>query len=327
VSTLGDDIARVVAAVVEICDAHGLIGREMCAIDGVTLPSNASKHRSGTRADFARHATTLEAATALMVERHRSTDALPSEPDLAAKAGQRIARLERDATELRRWLAAHPADRRGPKSTLRKSKRTDNDSARMATGKGVIQGYTGVAAVDARHQIIVEAQAHGTGSEEELLGSVVDALRAVPGLLTATSVITADAGYHSEANLKQLASLPGDALIADPGMRGRDARFTTQHRYHARPEGLHTKAGPAPPREATVYQPHDVPWRPVVAQIADKFLACGVLEHGFARIRYDDCAHEYLLAFSCKARYFCPSCHAKRLVIWTQWLDTTLLAR
>ena len=68
------------------------------------------------------------------------------------------------------------------------------------------------------------------------------------------------------------------------------------------------------------------PWRPVVAQVADKFLACGVLEHGFARIRCDDCAHEYLLAFSCKCRYFCPSCHAKRLAIWTQWLDTTLLA-
>lgn len=68
------------------------------------------------------------------------------------------------------------------------------------------------------------------------------------------------------------------------------------------------------------------PWRPVVAQVADKFLACGVLEHGFARIRCDACAHEYLLAFSCKCRYFCPSCHAKRLAIWTRWLDTTLLA-
>ncbi|MDO8793452.1 MAG: transposase, partial [Vicinamibacterales bacterium] len=68
------------------------------------------------------------------------------------------------------------------------------------------------------------------------------------------------------------------------------------------------------------------PWRPVVGQVADKFLACGILEHGFARIRCDACAHEYLLAFSCKCRYFCPSCHAKRLAIWAQWLDTTLLA-
>src|SRR4030042_374173 len=29
---------------------------------------------------------------------------------------------------------------------------------------------------------------------------------------------------------------------------------------------------------------------------------------------------------SCKGRYFCPSCHAKRLARWTLWLDETLLA-
>lgn len=68
------------------------------------------------------------------------------------------------------------------------------------------------------------------------------------------------------------------------------------------------------------------PWRPVVPQVTDKFLACGILAYGFARIRCDACAHEYLLAFSCKCRYFCPSCHAKRLAIWAQWLVTMLLA-
>jgi transposase len=257
VSTLGDDIARVFAAVVAICDAQGLIGREMFAIDGVKLPSNASKHRSGTRADFARQATKLEAATTLMVQRHRATDALPSEPDLTVKETQRIARLDHDATELRQWLAAHPTDRRGPKGTTRQSNRTDNESAKMATGKGVIQGYTGVAAVDARHQIIVDAQAHGTGSETELLVPVVTALQAVPDLLTATSLITADAGYHSEANLKHLALLHVNALIADTGMRARDARFATQDRHKTGPEVLHNKSGPPPPRDATVYQPHD----------------------------------------------------------------------
>ena len=56
VSTMGEDIARVFAAVLAICDRQGLIGREMFAIDGVKLPSNASKHRSGTRADFERQA-------------------------------------------------------------------------------------------------------------------------------------------------------------------------------------------------------------------------------------------------------------------------------
>ncbi|MGH7612871.1 MAG: IS91 family transposase [Gemmatimonadales bacterium] len=80
----------------------------------------------------------------------------------------------------------------------------------------------------------------------------------------------------------------------------------------------------------TVYDERFAPtygaWRAVVPEVADKFLACGVLEHGFARVRCDACAHEYLLAFSCKARYFCPSCHAKRLALWTLWLEETLLA-
>ncbi|MCA2993233.1 transposase zinc-binding domain-containing protein [Gemmatimonas sp.] len=55
------------------------------------------------------------------------------------------------------------------------------------------------------------------------------------------------------------------------------------------------------------------PWRPVVAQVADTFLTCGGHEHGFARIRCDACTHEYLLAFSCKCRYVCPSCPAQAL--------------
>ncbi len=71
----------------------------------------------------------------------------------------------------------------------------------MATGKGVVQGYTGVAAVDSQHQIIVEAQAHGTGSEQELLMPVVNA---TASLRKPETVIAADNGYHSEANLKCL---------------------------------------------------------------------------------------------------------------------------
>ena len=260
VSTLGDDIARVFAAVVAICDAHGLIGREMFAIDGVKLPSNASKRRSGTRADFERQATKLETAVQTMLARHRATDALPTEPTLAAKAAIRIARLERDAAHIRDWLATHPEERRGVKGAIRKSNRTDNESAKMATGKGVIQGYTGVAAVDGAYQIVVEAQAHGTGSEQEVLLPVVTAMldrHGMPALLTAQSLLTADAGYHSEANLKQLAAMPVAALIADNGMRRRDARFATQDRHQVAPEPLYDKSRPRPEPKATPYQPSD----------------------------------------------------------------------
>ena len=85
VSTLGEDIAHVFGAVVAICDDEGLISHEMFAIDGVKLPSNASKARSGTRADMEHHATKLEAAARTIVARHRAADALPVEPTLAFK--------------------------------------------------------------------------------------------------------------------------------------------------------------------------------------------------------------------------------------------------
>ncbi len=45
----------------------------------------------------------------------------------------------------------------------------------MATSKGVIQGYTGVAAVDEKTHIIIDTQAHGTGSEQALLIPVIAA--------------------------------------------------------------------------------------------------------------------------------------------------------
>ena len=53
------------------------------------------------------------------------------------------------------------------------------------------------------------------------------------------------------------------------------------------------------------------PLRPVVAEVLEKFIHCGTLERGFARVRCDECRHEYLLAFSCKGRWFCPSCHQR----------------
>jgi hypothetical protein len=254
VSTRPTEIAQVFAAVVAICDREGLIGRAMFAIDGVKLPSNASKRRSGTRADFVRQAAKLEAAAATILTRHRETDGQSAEPTLAAKAAERVQRLMRDAAELRAWLAAHPDDRRGPKGTVRKSNRTDHESAKLATGKGVIQGYTGVAAVDGTHQIIVEAQAHGTGSEQELLMPVVTALA---GTRAPTTVITADAGYHSEANLRALNAIGVDALIADNQMRRRDARFATQARHQQTADPLHDKSARPSPRGPAVYQPSD----------------------------------------------------------------------
>ena len=239
ISRSRDAIASVFAQVLSILDGEGLIGRDLFAIDGVKLPSNASKHRSGTRADFLAKASKLERAAKQMLDRHQVNDDAGRE-GAEDKAVARIERMTEEARKIRTWLAANPEDRKGARGTIRKSNRTDNESAKMATDKGVIQGYCGVAVVDARHQVIVEAQAHGTGAEQALLIPVIDACA---DLRSANTLITADAGYHSEDNLAALHDRGINALIADGQMRQRDERLAGQEVHRAKPDPLHDKSG------------------------------------------------------------------------------------
>ena len=145
-----------------------------------------------------------------MLNRHRNEDLHGVEPDLRSKEVEWIARLQREARQIREWLNTNPNDREGSKGSVRKSNRTNTKSAKMATSKGVIQGYCGVAAVDDKHQVIVDAQAQGTGSEQACLPPVITAVSAYT---PSKSLITADAGYHSEANFSALAALKVDALM------------------------------------------------------------------------------------------------------------------
>jgi transposase len=237
VSELGEDVARLFTQVLLVCDRQGLIGRELFAIDGVKLPSNASKAKSGTRADFEREAAKMEAAVKQMLASHAAGDAR-AEPE-TDRAERTRARLTHEAAQIRAWLAEHPQDRKGARGAVRLSNRTDNESAKMATGKGVIQGYTGVATVDAKAQIVLDAQAHGTGSEQELLMSAVDAAQPYRREKTA---ICADAGYHSEANLKQLSERGIDAWICDNQYRSRDPRYAGQDKHKTKPDPLWNKA-------------------------------------------------------------------------------------
>jgi len=66
-------------------------------------------------------------------------------------------------------------------------------------------------------------------------------------------------------------------------------------------------------------------FRPIVKEVVERYLDCGNPRCGFARIRCPDCRDERLLMFSCRTRGFCPSCHAKRIEEWGEWMRETLL--
>ena len=57
----------------------------------------------------------------------------------------------------------------------------------------------------------------------------------------------------------------------------------------------------------------------------EEYLKCGILAHGFLRLKCQDCKAERLVAFSCRGRGFCPSCIGKRQALVTEFLMESLL--
>ena len=73
------------------------------------------------------------------------------------------------------------------------------------------------------------------------------------------------------------------------------------------------------------YQQQYGRWRPVIGEVMRKYLECGDLHRGFARLGCDGCRYQAILAYSCKCRLFCPSCQQKRVLLFAEWLDTHIL--
>jgi hypothetical protein len=112
----------------------------------------------------------------------------------------------------------------------------------MSSSRGVLQGYNGLAVVDERAQIVVHAEAHGSGYEGHLLAPIIEATRETfaaiePGKDIFKSVkLTADSGFHSKAVLAAVEQTGADAYIADRYYRRREPAFAnaTRHKQRAK---------------------------------------------------------------------------------------------
>jgi transposase len=253
VCSLSDQIKPLFSQVLMTCDAQGLIGRDMFAIDGVKLPSNASKERSGTHAELHHRADRLDKAADKILALHQAQDKQGSEEALEPKRQSRIEALRKEAQRTREFLATHPP-RQNRKGQELKTNVTDSQSAKMATNKGVIQGYAAQAAVDSTNQVIVAADVIGSGSEQAMLLPLIEQARP---FRTPQTLVTADAGYHSDANVKHLKDHNIPALIADNLMRSRDERFENQEKYKANPDPLSEKKATGQPQKLKRFGPKD----------------------------------------------------------------------
>jgi transposase len=237
VSSYPDAIESIFEQVLMVCDRQGLLGNELFAIDGCKMPSNASKAHSGTFKELGQKREKIRKKIRHCLKEHKKLDGRkPAERERKQRLAQAADTLKQHFEKIDNFLKTQaPRMGQGKKPKEVKSNITDNESAKMTTSKGTIQGYNGVAAVDKKHQIIVEAQAFGEGQEYHTLKPILDGLTANyrkagihQNILADGTIVTADTGFSNEANYQYLRDEEVNAYIPDNQFRSRDKAFARQ---------------------------------------------------------------------------------------------------
>lgn len=239
ISSIDKEMMKLFLQVLLTCDSMGLLGKEMFAVDGCKMPSNASKEWSGTKEELKKKKEKMEEAIQNIVKRHREMDASEADEETIKREEKYIETMKRKAAKIEEWLDEND-DKPGKTGKPVKSNITDNESAKMKTSHGVIQGYNGVTVVDDKCQVIVHAEAFGAGQEHDLLKPMIEGTKenfkeiGKEKDIFEKAKLVADSGYHTEENMKMVMTEGIDAYIADPNFRKRDPRFAEVDKYKER---------------------------------------------------------------------------------------------
>ena len=247
ISRQPEAIASLFEQVLLICEEEGLLGHELFAIDGCKLPSNASKEWSGTHKELSAKRDKIKHHIHHSIKKHQQLDLLEAQDEEQVLQEERtlqcIETLNKAAAKIDHFLGtSEPRMGQGKSKKEVKSNITDNESAKMKTSKGTIQGYNGVAAVDKKHQIVIDAQAFGEGQEHHTLQPIIEAITSSyqrlginDDIFDTDTILTADTGFANEANMTYLHENTINAYIPDNQFRSRDPKFTDHKKKHPRP--------------------------------------------------------------------------------------------
>lgn len=232
-----------------ICHAEGLLGNELFAIDGCKQRSNASKEWSGTFKELQEKRQKLKQLIRQSIADQQRLDAEGAAEENKARAAQRQQTLDKAFKKIDRFLKTEQPKQGKSKSGAEvKSNITDNDSAKMTTSKGTIQGYNGIATVDAKHQIIVDAQTFGHAQEQHTLKPVLEQVEKrfkklnIHQDILRDATITADTGFSNSDNNRWLKTEKINAYIPDNQFRSRDPKFAEQKAKYGKRHQGHNQA-------------------------------------------------------------------------------------
>ena len=240
VSSMQDQILPLFCDILLVCEQENLLGGTFFALDGVKLASNASKESSGRISDLKKKKDKIQQKVKGLLKDQIAADK-DDDDDFRPPANRQrqIDKLQKQADRIESFLKQN-GKKIGENKKELQSNVTDNESAKMHTSHGTVQGYNAQAIVDSKHQVIVHGQAIGKGLDNANLPPVIDGAKNNFERIGKSKdyfkgkLLTADSSYHSVTNIAKCNEEKLDAYIPDNKFRNRDKRFATRLGYRPR---------------------------------------------------------------------------------------------
>ena len=233
VSAMQDEVQALFSNVLLVCDGMGLLDGTHFSLDGVKLSANVSKEWSGTLDELKHKRDKLKEKLQRVMAEHAQAD---QQPEIEAERQQKQEkRLQLQVERLNEFLKDREP-KLGSDGKEIQSNAVDNESVKMPSSHGVIQGYNAQALVDSKHQVILAAEAFASQDHENLQPMLDSAKKNVVAIGKDKTYfqgkqLTADSNYHSLNSLTVCRDEKIDAYIPDIQFRKRDARFAEQERF------------------------------------------------------------------------------------------------
>lgn len=248
--------------VLRLCQKQGLVKLGHVALDGTKIKANASKHKAMSYARMLKTEPELAAIVKGWLEKAEAIDAQEDEefgpdrtgdelPEWVKDKQKRLEKIREAKAALEAEAAAEAGKTKGEDDTPSKPKGgrpaklppgtpkdtaqrnfTDPESRIMKTGDGFVQAYNGQIAVDAESQVIVAQDLTNQTNDVRQLRPLVAQIKENTG--RQAQELSADAGYCSEENLKELNRRHVEAYVATGRQKHGQVSATGDGKAHSK---------------------------------------------------------------------------------------------
>jgi len=233
VSSMQNEISSIFSDILVVCEELELLGGTHFSLDGVKLSANVSKEWSGTLDELKHKRDKLQEKLERVIAEHAQADQHPQVE--IERQQKRERRFQLQVERLNEFLKDREP-KRGSDGKEIQSNAVDNESVKMPSSHGVVQGYNAQALVDSKHQVILAAEAFASQDHDNLKPMLDGAKKNVVSIgkdpdYFEGKELTADSNYHSLNSLTVCKNEKVDAYIPDIQFRQRDPRFADQERF------------------------------------------------------------------------------------------------